>query len=679
MKKTIKYLILSLSLIPLLVDNSVFQRLTISKSLLAMVIIFIVSVLFLSNLFIDKKFKSDILNKIKTYLRNPIFISLSAFLFFILLSVPFALDKYHAFWGDVDRAEGFVGIFALALIFFYSLLIFEKKDWLWFFRLSIITSIVLFGKALVEFHSGISRPESFIGNPALLAGYFIFPIFCSIYVWFADEHKFFKYLSMLGFISAILGIFITQTRGTILGVVVGFICVLIYGVWKGKNSKVFKFNLRKLSLILLAVIFAFSLLFIFTRHNTFWQKVPGLSRVAQISDVDATTQTRLLLYKNSLKSVNPATNPRELIFGWGQDNFIIAYLKNFDPKQFNYEDVNFDRAHNRFFDVLVMNGIFGLISYLAIFLFVVISLLRQKDFSPITAGIIFWLFAYLMHLLVLFDNVDSYIPFFIMLSFILFTYSKGINVENKCGKISGIMIISSSAILSIFLGYVLFANYIPGYIQLREFKSLVDKKDIRNMVNNSDRFFYPFTFAQTSIRRDILKALDNGYKKDDKNKSDLADISFERAEEYLNKIPWDLRMRGYISTAYTNIGNVSGNKYFIEKGVYHFDKLLEYSPLRANYALGLGLNLYIKKDYINSLKYFELAFNNNPNLYAKDKSKIEKIYIQFYKYFYKERDLNNFKIVTARLKNGGSKDSAMLDKVSEFMEQYGRWPNIIFE
>ena len=266
-----------------------------------------------------------------------------------------------------------------------------------------------------------------------------------------------------------------------------------------------------------------------------------------------------------------------------------------------------------------------------------------------------------------------------MLSFILFTYSKGVNVENKCGKVFGISVITSSVILSVFLGYVLFANYIPGYIQLREFKSLVDKKDIRNMVNNSDRFFYPFTFAQTSIRRDILKALDNGYKKDDKDKSDLADISFERAEEYLNKIPWDLRMRGYISTAYTNIGNVSGNKYFIEKGVYHFDKLLEYSPLRSNYAFGLGLSFYIKKDYIDSLRYFELAFDNNPSLYTKNKSKIEKIYIQFYKYFYKERDLDSFKKVTVRLKNGGSKDSAMLDKISEYMEEYGRWPNIIFE
>lgn len=678
-KKIIRYLILILAFVPIIVDNSIIQNLTVTKNMFSYLMIFLVSILFLIGFIFHNNFRMEIACRIKKYYKNPIVISLFFFILFILISIIPASDKYHALWGDVGRLEGFIGIFTLSLIFFYSLIIFEKKDWLWFSRLSLITIIILFSKALFQFCHGVSRPDSFVGNPALLAGYFAISVFFSIYVFSNDNHKFWKYLSILALLASFVGIFLTQTRGAILGLVVGLVCIILYTIWKGKGVKLFRVSLRNLSIFLLLLIVAFSLIFVSTRHNKFWHGIPGLSRVAEISNTDTTTQTRLILYRISLNSVNPRTNLKNFTFGWGQDNFILAYLHSFDPRQFAYESKDLDRAHNKLLDVLVMNGILGLIAYISIFFFSLFYLFKEKGFSITTAGLLFAMTAYLSHLFFLFDNVDTYVSLFIMLSFIVYNYSRNINIKDESNGVTDTITVAVSILISIILGYSLFTNFIPGYIQLRNFKNLVYSDDYNSFINKTKILFSPFTFAQGEVRSGLVEFTDNVYKKKDQSMEGLVDTGFSKAEEYLFKIPQDVRFRSDIATAYANIGNLTDNADFLKKSENNWRALLSYSPQRSDYNLGLASSLYGQELYVESLDYFEKAFYYNPAYYIEYKKDVERVYINFYKYFYKQKDLDRFTRVSMRLKEGGYKNSSMIDQILDFINKNKRWPNIVFE
>ena len=367
MTRITKICLWALAFIPLISDDTIFSPNNSNFFMRSFLIL--ASLMFLIQFLSSKFFRNNIIEKLRNILGHPLTISILAFVSISIISTIFALDKYTAFWGNTERAEGLVGIIYFFSFFILSLLIFEKKDWLWFFKLSLFTSFILLGKEFIQFSSGIGI-TSFVGNSAFLAGYLLFSIFCSIILFSESESKFFRYFSVVMAILSFLGIFIAANRGTIIGLIVGFFSILIYGIFKGKNISYRKFNFRKISVILLCCFFIFSAVFISTRNNGVWQNVPGLRRIAAIGTENDTTQTRLIVSKLSLQAVNPIQNGlRKFLIGWGPENFSIAYGQYYNPKQFDYEKRWFNRAHNEFLDRLVTIGILGLFSILSIYFF----------------------------------------------------------------------------------------------------------------------------------------------------------------------------------------------------------------------------------------------------------------------------------------------------------------------
>lgn len=680
-KKIMTYLLLALSFTPAVVSGSIYWGVSSAKILFVVSIIFLVNVLFAISFFHKNEFRDNILEKINKIYKNPIFLSISVFLSSILLSSIFAFDKFSAFWGDVERAEGFVGIFVLAQIFIFTLLIFEKKDWFNFIKLNLFVAIVLVSKSSFDFLNGIERSDSLLGNPSFLSGYLIFSIFSSLYVFWQSKNKYWRYFSFITFLISLLGIFLSQTRGTILAIFISFVVVLVF-VLLQKGSIVYRqINLKKVSVAFLVAIVLFTGIFLITKQNIFWQKIPGVSRMAQISTTDATTNTRLINIKTSLRAMNPSLNGyKKLLIGWGQDNFIVAYFKNFDPKQLDYEGGDFDRSHNKLLDVFVMNGLLGLLAYILIFIFLFRFIFSRKYPFPIRAMLLFWATAYLIHLLFLFDQISTYLALFFILAFVLY-YSDLNNEEVSVSKISinnKIIFIVFFLIVSIVNIYVFFFNYLPGYLQLHRFNYLTNGK-YEKAFKNPDNLFYPYTFAQSTIRKDFLKAVDLAYIKNNTDSEKLIKLGFSKGEEYLEKNPWDLRFVSYLATAYTNTGHLSKNIEYTKRGKDYFKILLGFSPERPDYNLGLALSLYNEKDYHNSLVYFEKAFDIDPKLYSLDKKAIEKIYVQLFMAFYKEKNLEDFKKVSERLKINDYSKSKLLDQILEFINIKGRWPNIVFE
>ncbi|HDH31718.1 MAG TPA: hypothetical protein ENH26_03020, partial [Candidatus Wolfebacteria bacterium] len=442
------------------------------------------------------------------------------------------------------------GMFHYLVFLIMTVLIFTKKDWSRFFKISFFTGLVVifygfleyFGVRNFPFIASLPspRPGSYIGNSAFLATYMFFIIAFAVIVFYQHKSavisinqrlsKFWKYFSLLIIILAVAMIFITGTRGAILGLGAGIFSLLVYFAFKKQsisiNLKSLSISLRKLSLFLLLLMILFGSIFWFTRSNDVWQKIPGLNRLAQtaVFDLnDSSTQMRLMNWEISWEAFK-----EKPLFGWGLENFLLAYQKNYDPNMALYGETWLDRAHNKIIDLAVMQGIFGLLTYLLMFGGIFFILFRKKStliyaddklinidnyphksaeisinqcinnqpksaFISVSPFLMAILIAYFVQNLVLFDQLTSYIFFFAVLGFLIsktliyaddkliYADEKSESIsqnQNQSAKISinqrfsvyklSIIILLSSMIFSI--GFVLyFYNYIP-YTQAKAFK-----------------------------------------------------------------------------------------------------------------------------------------------------------------------------------------------------------------
>jgi len=715
--KIIKIFLWALAFIPLMVDNLVFSPYITGESLFLRGILVLTSILFLSYFFYKKKFRDGIAQKIKLFIKNPLVISILVFIFITIISTIFAIDKYSAFWGNIERAEGLVGILFFFSFFVFSLLIFEKKDWFCFFKLTLLVSFIVLFKEFWEFFSGIGRPGSFFGNPTFLAGYLLFSIFCALVIFSIEKNKFFKIFSIGIFILSILGIFIAETRGTILGLAVGFVAILIYCIFKGKNVFYKKFNpvrnregsqrpsisngvnLRKISIIILCFLVIFSAVFISTRKNEIWQKVPGFSRVATTSGEDASIQPRLLMWKLSIEAINPVKNGLgKFLIGWGPENFVLVSGKYFNPEQFKYENTWLDRSHNKLLDVLVMNGLLGLMAYLSIWFFLfrfifkrsirIPPFVEEGDFSLVKMSLLFFSTSFFVHLLFIFDQISTSIPFFTALAFAVYfsvddvvKESKNDSINSKTGS-TGVLIAGIFLVfLTLFLCFIFFRNTLPAYFQMRNYLSIVKNLSPTTIESNLDSVFYPFTTAQMDIRRDFLKGVVDNYNNiDTKIAKQLFEKALIEAEEYINKRPLDLRFLTFLARIYSSNEMIRlENPKFIEKGEKYFRKVLIFAPNRSDLNYGLALNLTYQNEYKESFDFFEKAFKNAPNSFSQDGKTVEEIYIIFIQHFYKTRDKENFIKTANRLKENNYIGSAILDQIIEYIEKNNKWPIVDFE
>lgn len=687
MTKMIKICLWTLALTPFIVDKFAFFPYSTGENLFARGLLVLVSIFFIIHYFINKIFRDKIIQKIKIAIKNPIVISILAFVLIFIISTIFAIDKYNAFWGTIERGEGLIGLTFFITFFVFSLLLFEKKDWTTFFKLGLLVSFILLIKEFLQFFSGIARPGSFLDNPVFLAGYLIFSIFCSIAVFSEVKNNYWKYFSILILILSIFGIFITGSRGTLVGVAAGFIFVTIYCISKGKKISYGKFNLRKSAIIVLGIIFIFSSVFISTRKSEIWQKIPGLSRFSSSAVGDfSSIQTRLLTYKLSLEAANPIQNGmKKFIIGWGPENFGLAYGQYFNPEQFKYEIGWFDRSHNKLLDILIMNGLLGLTAYLFIIFYYFKSILKKKDISLVNIGLIFFGTSLFIHLLFVFDQITTSIPFFALLSFIVYlslynNQSKEIKKQKedfRADDSEKVYIGTFFSVLALFLIFVFISNDLIASIQMGKYISLMENGDSKIMLDNIDSVFEPFNQAQMNIRVNFLQDIEKKYDKNDVSIVKLSDIAFLKAEEYIQKNPFDTRFLFSLSSAYSNKGRDLKSEEFLNKGEYFFKKLLIYTPNKPDVIYGLAVSLFYQKKYDESFSNFERAFDLSANYFTQHGKEIEGAYIFFFKHFFQTRDKENLIKAVKRLKQNNYADSANLDLIIKYIEK-GTWPNINF-
>ena len=194
---SIKSLLFSTALTPLVITWSVIFPYIFGKVVFFRSIIEIALILFLVYLltliYADRKQvytdKAIRINSLKSVLirvfKNPLFIFTILFILSLIISAIFAVNPYRAFWGTIDRGEGLFGMLHYFAFLVMALFIFEKKDWLNFFKVYLVVGLILIFYAFLQYPFKIydfpfalkfidSRPGSFVGNPSFLAVHLIF-------------------------------------------------------------------------------------------------------------------------------------------------------------------------------------------------------------------------------------------------------------------------------------------------------------------------------------------------------------------------------------------------------------------------------------------------------------------------------------------------------------------------
>jgi O-antigen ligase len=401
-KRLINYLTIILFLIPfslLIVDNNVLFPFITTKAIFFRILVTIGFVF---------SFWLYLLNPNTFPKKNYLFLSICLFFIANIIATIFSINPYRSFWGNAERMEGTWSLFFYLFYFFLLFALFQfnpqaKKTI--FYSILIVTTLISIIELQQAFIYKQERPSATLGNPTYIGFLNLLTIFLILYFYFEAktfEKYFYVPLIALNFLSLIA----SQTRGSILGLLVGiFVFVFFYLLLSKIETK------KK--------ILAFSLFFIFLISFFFFLKtdialqIPGIKRLSETLQNPVSVFPRFYAWKIFLNAFQ-----EKPFFGWGPETMPIAFFSNFDPRIFNYEQAIFDRPHNKFIEVLVSIGIFGFISWLLIFLAFIYYVFKTNINFYQKSALLAFLFSYLAQNFSLFDMQASYILFFYGLSLI---------------------------------------------------------------------------------------------------------------------------------------------------------------------------------------------------------------------------------------------------------------------
>ncbi|GEM_PF-74513 len=346
-----------------------------------------------------------------------------AFVGIIFLADVFGEYPYKSFWSNYERMEGWVTLAHLLGYGIVAATVLGRDMWerLWQTWIGVGMTLILYSflqiANLLRIDQGANRVDATLGNSAYLAIYMLFVVFlilfflvrrgkefnarshwwlalgfnagflvfCALHLYgnaisadtvspaifwaiaglvigdllmlFSALFERGRWLYGLLAVLSFFVIFQTETRGTLLGLVGGIaLAALLLGLFE--KERVWLKRTGWGIVIGLCVVVA---LFMGLRHSSLVRSNSTLSRLADISISDPTTQSRFLLWDMSWQGF--LERP---ILGWGQESFNYVFNKFYDPRLYSDEQW-FDRAHDIVFDWLTAGGALGLLSYFALF------------------------------------------------------------------------------------------------------------------------------------------------------------------------------------------------------------------------------------------------------------------------------------------------------------------------
>ena len=567
-------------LIPFFVANTMFFPYISGKNFAFRIIVEIIFALWVYLAFIDVKYRPKF---------SWIALAVGAFVFIMALADIFAVNPMKAIWSNFERMDGFVTLIHLIMyLFVFANVMKSEKNWLWFFRSSVISSIVMIVFVIQEWiKTDTIRVSTTLGNPIYVAVFFMFNFFFALILLYKDvivksenDKKplkciFTHWLTYIYGIAAFIcafGIWRTSTRGVILGLLGGLVVTSIIIAIFEKKDKLMKNSSIGLIIIIAVLVGGFLTI----KNTQFVKNNATLSRLSEISwsSVSGSGQARQYVWPMAIKGFL-----EKPILGWGQDGFNNIFNKYYDPRMYNQEQW-FDRAHNTPLDVLVAGGALGLLSYLAIFIAALFVIIKKKNAFGVTEGalIVGLLAAYFAQNLFVFDNLISYIFFYIIIAYLYSRDTKettDLKLEKtkdaKPINLDMVNYVALPIIILLFGTMFWFCNYKPINANLNLINAMQSlNKSPEISLEYFQKVFAAKTFGSPEAREQIVNiapSVVNAASLDTKIKENFAQLAFTQMQQQIKETPNDARYQLFTGIFLDNMSQYQMALPYLQKAV----------------------------------------------------------------------------------------------------------------
>lgn len=549
--------------------------------------------------------------------KNPLLIAVTAWLGVVVLATIFSANPFRSFWSNFERMEGLVAYLHHFAYFLVLGHVFTKKDWLVFFNVFVIAGVYENFYAFLQWLGKIPSPQGgfrvdgTIGNPAYLAAYLTFIAgFCAL-LWLNVKSAFAKYFYVFVGAWSLLTIYFTATRGAYVALLAGaFVGAALYLLLvKAVNDRQRLFKKIAIAGLALAVLLPIGLRL--AKDAPLVKSNPVLSRFASISLSDAAT--RMTIWQMGLKGVKDRP-----LLGWGPEGFIIVFPKYYQPSLYAQEPW-FDRSHNIIIDWLISAGVLGLIAYLSILYFAVLTVWREyrkNNFSPQMA-ILLWvmILVYFVQNLFVFDQIATYIGFFALIA-----YLYGASVAEKrselAGKTSGWNInsdgpLAAIILLLIFIPFAYVTNarpYLANKNLLNALKLQGAAATIESANQSYEKAMSYNTLGNQEIREQFARfaiSIGGSSQFDANFRDQVLRRAIAEAEQGVVENNLDPRAYLFLGMVYSRVG-------LNDQAIAVLNKALELSPKKQQIYFELADAHLKKEDYAGAIAVLEKTFNDEP-------------------------------------------------------------------
>ncbi len=546
--------------------------------------------------------------------------AVALFLVVIAAATFLGENPYRSFWSNYERMDGLINLLHQGLYFVVLASVLRTKEmWNRFFHASMLVAFIIscygIGQLMGKFviNQGGVRLDATFGNSTYLAVYMLFHVFIAAYYFFGQIGFNWKRV-LYGVLTVLYAsmLYHTATRGVILGLIAGTLVALAIVGYKSKGK------IRTFTFGAVGAIFVLGLLFFGLRNTSFIKNNQVLGRFASISLTETTTQSRFVIWGMALKGWQ-----EHPLLGWGSENFNLVFNKYYEPTLWRNE-AWFDRAHNAFFDWLIAGGLLGLLSYLSMFAAAIYLLWRKESsFSLAEQGLMTGLLVgYFIQNLFVFDNLTSYMYFFIILAFI-HNRTKDSHHGTPLGVLAPLDKVRSDlhrfmsgnyqAVVNVLVALVLlfavyFVNYKPIEANMLMLHSLYPRALEDKNFTDISKVFALHTLGSTEAREQLLFMLSDYRNQQNVDQNKLIrflDLGKNQMEEQLKQSANDARHQLFYGSFLQSYGQ-------IDEAKNHFLAARTLSPKKQLVLFSLASVYIQEKNYNEALTVSKEAFDYDP-------------------------------------------------------------------
>lgn len=549
-----------------------------------------------------------------------------AFLFSFTISTFFGTDSYHSFWDNHERMLGLFTVFHYVVYFVICAQIYKSwSDWMTALRIFLFAGSLVMLIGIVQvlrpnflLNNGSFRIIATLGNAIYVGGYGLFLFFAALLLFLKETGLGWKIAYGVSGLLGLLGMFFSSTRGSMIGLIVSLGLVLVgYAVVLKGHKRARQYLLGVIIIVPLLLVVAY-----FNRHSSTVQRMPALAHILDISSADLSS-ARFFAWGVAVEAWKD--HP---IIGWGPNNFFYAFNANYNPRslEYGYGETWFDNAHNIILNTMAVQGLIGVLTYLAIFVLAIYVLLKAYRQGTIDKHILIiggaFLVAHLVQNVTVFENPTSYLYFMFWLAMVDRLTRKTAVLEKIKLQILPNRNLGMGMFLSVMLMTAMFIfifNIQPARANMKALETLQyingDPIGALPLVEEALSFSSPHV---DDIRSDISRALADAIIGDKKLIEDQMVKLFGIAEkallEDIELHPFDIRLHLSLAQLYQSraINNNDANSMVLAEK--YMKRSLELSPRRQQVMFNLAIVEFQLGKSAEAEKLLMQAINDDPKI-----------------------------------------------------------------